>query len=312
MNTPNTPNTINDLIKAIFLTFSGMIIAYYLNKYYNQKKQDNNTNNGSNITKLKDIKYFNELEKYCYNDILPFNQLNLSSCTANAISAVHYIMQLANNVNEKDIKILSRMDIWYRGRVIIESPAFSDLSTEQKESLPDEGAYVLDGLSYLKKYGVCEERNWPYSEEKHEHIKKINKKSIFDYNYEPENYKSFEKIKIKSYRTILVNENSVDTIKEKLISKIPVLINMRVHEGFENLNFFNSIINMPISYDTSEETYHEMCIVGFNNEKKLFTVLNSWGTLFGYYGLCYLPYDYITLCNNFYNHLTADLHYFTI
>jgi C1A family cysteine protease len=38
---------------------------------------------------------------------------------------------------------------------------------------------------------------------------------------------------------------------------------------------------------------HEMCLIGYDDTKKLFTVMNSWGSSWGAGGLCFIPFDYL-------------------
>ena len=39
---------------------------------------------------------------------------------------------------------------------------------------------------------------------------------------------------------------------------------------------------------------HAMCAVGFDDERQVFIVQNSWGTEWGDHGFCYVPYELMT------------------
>lgn len=54
----------------------------------------------------------------------------------------------------------------------------------------------------------------------------------------------------------------------------------------------DGIINYESSRTQHNYGYHEMTLIGWNNNKKSWIVQNSWGEQWGDKGLCYLPYDY--------------------
>jgi C1A family cysteine protease len=65
------------------------------------------------------------------------------------------------------------------------------------------------------------------------------------------------------------------------------------------INFESDIANntglIPIP-DTNNETLlggHELCLIGFDDSKELFIVMNSWGSSWGDKGFCYIPYSYL-------------------
>lgn len=195
-----------------------------------------------------------------------FNQGNLGSCTANAFAGAHCLLQILkfNNIIYKP----SRLYFYFKERLL-----------ENKNStigLTDSGADVIDGLSYALNKGIADEIFWPYILSKYN----ITPPAAVDSNA------MMHKISSYSYLSI-----DLHSIKSVLFSYRPVLIAMNVFENFESLSTANTgVINMPSGKLLGG---HEMYIVGFDDNKQIFTCVNSWGITWGIQGFCYLPYSYI-------------------
>jgi len=200
---------------------------------------------------------------------LIYDQGQLGSCTANAFCMANCIL---NKVANKNVSFRpSRLFFYYQERVI--------LGTINEDS----GAYVVDGLSYVKVNGICSEKLWPYNISK------------FAVNPSPNCYVEALKYKISSYSIIPINANLLTSIKNAILNKKPVLIAIAVYDSFETINVAKTGM-VPLPNVNSEQCLggHEMCLIGFDDNKKLFTVVNSWGSTWGVNGLCYIPYTYIT------------------
>ena len=69
---------------------------------------------------------------------------------------------------------------------------------------------------------------------------------------------------------------------------------MLVFSSFETQEVAQSgMVPYPSETDT-ELGGHALLCMGYDDEKKCFLVLNSWGDKWGLDGYCYIPYGYIT------------------
>lgn len=202
-----------------------------------------------------------------------YDQGNLGSCTANAFCAAYCILQ---NVKFTTVKHQpSRLFLYFYER-LIEEP------THNIAKLTDSGADVINGVDYVKKNGICSEINWPYN------IAKYNLMPPVKCNVDATTHK------ISNYHTLPLGPNLLSNIKIAINNSTPVLVAMAVYESFESdATAKTGSVTMPKPTEACLGG-HEMCIVGYTDDKKLFTVLNSWGAGWGSGGFCYIPYDYFT------------------
>ena len=85
-------------------------------------------------------------------------------------------------------------------------------------------------------------------------------------------------------------EDMVQAMKEALVANGPFTASFVVFDGINHPN--NGVVPMP----GENENYiggHALCIVGYDDTKKLFKFKNSWGRLWGESGYGYFHYDYI-------------------
>lgn len=197
-----------------------------------------------------------------------YDQGELGSCTANAFCAAYRILDNINKKNETFNP--SRLFFYYQERLI------------EGTVNEDSGADVTDGESYVKVKGICSEDLYPYDISK------------FTDAPTKEAYNEAEKYKIQSYN-VLNNSDLVNEIKHSIHNKQPVLIAITVYDSFETEEVAKTG-KVPIPDMTKENCLggHEMCLIGYNDNTKHFTVMNSWGKNWGDNGLCYIPYDYLT------------------
>ena len=145
--------------------------------------------------------------------------------------------------------------------------------------MTDSGADVIDGLSYAASKGITDEAVWPYI--------------IANSNVTPPLSVDLNAMmhKISSYSYLSIDTNVLNTIKSVLVAKKPVLIAINVYENFESVvTASTGIIDLPSGKLLGG---HEMYIVGYDDSKQTFTLVNSWGTNWGDRRFCYLPYNYV-------------------
>jgi C1A family cysteine protease len=194
-----------------------------------------------------------------------YNQDKLGSCTANAIAAAYEFDEIKQN--EKDIFIPSRLFIYYNERKIEGS-----IDT-------DSGAEIRDGIKSISVDGVCSEDLWKYD------ITKFTECPTQECYDNAKNHKSIE------YKRVV---QSLEQLKQCLIEGFPFIFGFNVYSSFETQEVAETGI-MPIPKEGEELLGgHAVCAVGFDDNKQVFIVRNSWGDNWGDKGYFYMPYSFIT------------------
>ena len=193
------------------------------------------------------------------------DQLTLGSCTANAIANAHRFDQIKQK-NKTNFPP-SRLFIYYNERVI------------ENTVKSDSGAEIRDGIKSINNQGVCTETTWPYT------ISKFKTKPTA---------KSFTEGLL--HKSILYQSltQTLDQLKGCLASGFPFVFGFTVYESFESDSVAKTgIIPMP-KKDESVVGGHAVLCCGYDDTKKSFIVMNSWGTSWGDMGFFYMPYTYLT------------------
>ncbi|MES2253383.1 MAG: C1 family peptidase [Pseudomonadota bacterium] len=199
---------------------------------------------------------------------LPFDQGELGSCTANALTGlVRYVMDREQKPSEE----LSRIFIYYNERMI------------EGDIGEDSGASLSTGLRTLHTYGVCNETLCPYD--------------ISTFTQKPS---------LSAYKDGLANVDldnlAADHIQQSLaafkhtiaIAQRPFALGIQIYESFESAAVASTgIVPMPSATESCLGG-HAVLAVGYDDEKGRLTVRNSWGPDWGDNGYFYLPYAYVT------------------
>jgi C1A family cysteine protease len=140
----------------------------------------------------------------------------------------------------------------------------------------DSGAQLADGLRILQTEGAVLEEVWPY------------KAGEFAAK-PPPGFASAPKFKIARYAKV----KGINEIKSALQNNGPVVAGISVYESFETDDVTKTgAVPLPKPKEILVGG-HAICIVGYDDKKKTFKFLNSWGNGWGDKGYGYLPYDYI-------------------
>jgi hypothetical protein len=221
-------------------------------------------NNDSNITIQDNEKNIIDLRNN-FRDV--YDQGKIASCTANALCS---IFEYDNTNGFKG----SRLFLYYNERIFI------------NETHKDEGAFIEDGISALKMYGLCNESVWSY---KLENV--LVKPSDEAYENAKNNF---------VIDAININ-NDLDTIKEWLNKNEPIAVGITIFSNFmSSTTAKTGMVSMPIKTDKLIGG-HAVIICGYDDYQRLFILRNSWGNYWGDKGYFYLPYEYVlntNLCNN--------------
>jgi C1A family cysteine protease len=193
-----------------------------------------------------------------------FDQGELGSCTGNAIVGA---LEYQENIQSETPVHLSRLFVYYNERLL-------EGDTDQ-----DAGAEIRDGIKTLLLYGACDDALWPYD------VSKFTEKPSL------EAYTDGLKHKALQYQSV---DQTQDALTHALASGHPVVIGITVYDSLESDEAAaTGTVPMP---DTQAEQClggHAVLLVGYDLEKRLWKVRNSWGPDWGDKGYFTLPFDYL-------------------
>jgi C1A family cysteine protease len=200
-----------------------------------------------------------DLRKQCP---IIYDQGSLGSCTANALGAAFQFGQIKQQL--KDF-IPSRLFIYYNERIQIQT------------ALSDSGAFIRDGIKSLNKDGVCPETDWPYD------IGKFTQKPPAAL------YKKALKNQVLQY--LRLQNTQIGQLHSCLLEGYPFVFGFSVYESFWSMKT-NAVITMPKKGE-SRIGGHAVMAVGYDLDKKLFLIRNSWGKSWGKMGYAWMPFNYL-------------------
>lgn len=193
------------------------------------------------------------------------DQSTLGSCSANATSnALRFLLHKEHSQEFQP----SRLFIYYYSR-------FLEGTVDQ-----DSGAELRDVMKAVKTHSACSEEILPYDITKFTNVP--SKEAIAAAN---------QHLKGISYLSVQQNLNS---IKSALAKGFPIIFGVQVYSSFESDTSIKTGV-IPVPNTTSETLLggHAILLVACDDNKKMFTFLNSWGTEVGVKGFFTIPYDYV-------------------
>ncbi len=192
------------------------------------------------------------------------NQEDFNSCTANALSIAMRITRRIQNL--PDMRT-SRLFIYYNERLL------------EGDVDQDNGAELRDGAKVIASYGAPNEDIWQY----------------VDTNLYLEPIKqAYETAVQNEAKTYLQVEQTLNEMKLCLHEGYPFVFGAILFPEFESdAVAANGMVPMPTGNEQPIGG-HAITCVGYNDSKKVWIVLNSWGDQWGDHGYCYFPYDYLT------------------
>jgi len=193
-----------------------------------------------------------------------YDQGSLGSCTANAIGAGFHFDQLKEGIQDF---APSRLFIYFNER------------TMEGTIGQDSGAYIRDGIKSVSQQGVCSESLWPYVEAK------------FTVKPSDECYTTALKNKCLEYARV---DQTLDHMRGCLSQGFPFVFGFTVYNSFYSDEVTTSgQMSMPQASDYMLGG-HAVTAVGYDDEKQVVIVRNSWGEGWGDNGYFYMPYAYIS------------------
>ncbi len=193
-----------------------------------------------------------------------YDQLQLGSCTANAIGAAIEFDQMKQ---QQQPFIPSRLFIYYNERVIENTVA------------SDAGAQIRDGIKSVNQAGAPAEADWPYD--------------ITKFSTKPpaKAYTDAKKHLVTLYQRLI---QELNTMQGCLASGYPFVFGFTCYESFEGPDVAKTgILPMPKSNEKTVGGHAVLC-VGYDDADRTFLVRNSWGAGWGLKGYFKIPYAYLT------------------
>jgi C1A family cysteine protease len=200
-------------------------------------------------------------------DSIVFDQGQLGSCTANAISGALKTWMVKNDY--KYPYVPSRLDIYYQERVL-------EGTVNQ-----DAGAIIRDGFKVINDMGVCPEDensqwNWPYD--------------ISKFTQAPPPSCEADGMLHKCLSYAQVNQDKA-SIQSALINGFPLVIGISVFEQIESSQCAkDGIITVPGLFDAPIGG-HALRVSSY--DENYVSGPNSWGKSWGDNGYYHLPWAYV-------------------
>lgn len=194
-----------------------------------------------------------------------WDQKSIGSCVAHGVAACHVAAQRKAAAGKKEI-MPSRLALYYQARA---ASGWTQV---------DSGCYVVQAMKVVAKFGVADEKLWPYA------ISKFKDRPNAAVYKDALLHQGLVYRKIDSTQPV--------QIKAALAAGLPVVFGSTLYENSYNL--VDNVMPMP-DLKASVLGGHCMALVGYDDDKRLFLVRNSWGKAWGDNGHHWMPYDYI--CN---------------
>jgi C1A family cysteine protease len=194
------------------------------------------------------------------------DQGELGSCVDNAVSSILSFIEAKEG---NGLELFSVLFLYYNAR-------------DDKNN--DTGSEIRDCIKGLSNYGVCIDNLWPYVESKFK---------------EKPNEQSWAEAKHRSADLQYARLITLDDMIHCISSGYPFAFGISLYGkeeddiDLDNLTSENPILNLP----TKNETLiggHALMAVGYDTERKIIKVRNSWGNDWCQNGYFDLPFDYIT------------------
>jgi C1A family cysteine protease len=142
----------------------------------------------------------------------------------------------------------------------------------------DAGATMRGTCKAMVKYGISPESLFPYDTSKM-------------YALPPQELMTVAE-KYQALKYYSIPQGEVDTIKQAIASGHAVMFGAKIYRSFESPAVAESgIVPMPLKGEQSVGG-HALTAVGYDDEKQMFLIANSWGPNWGLGGYCWMPYDY--------------------
>lgn len=151
----------------------------------------------------------------------------------------------------------------------------------------DSGAYIEDALDFIVDIGSVPFNKFFYDEtECHR---------LGDHT----DLKLAREYKVRGWASLKESTEkvSLESIKQHISNQIPVVISFKIPKNSNGSSTFYELDGKefwqpePQDYSTQNFGYHAMCVIGYDDTKGAFQIMNSWGDGFGIQGIIWVRYN---------------------
>jgi Cysteine protease len=133
------------------------------------------------------------------------------------------------------------------------------------------GSYITDGLDIIQDQGVCVWDDMPYTDVSCD---------LYPNTFQLQQAANY---KVASYTRLSIN---LDAFKDQLAAGKPIVVGGPVYRQFYYLGYDEIQTTTRRNYGG-----HCYCVVGYDDSRNAFLVMNSWGTSWGTDGFGWISYD---------------------
>jgi C1A family cysteine protease len=195
------------------------------------------------------------------------DQGSLGSCASNAASnCLRHLMRKERAAREFQP---SRLYLYWNTRVNVErSPAGEDT-----------GVCIRDVCKAVQRYHACDEAVWPYVIDRFGDAPPLAA------------YKDADLHRELRYASV---PQSLPALRRTLAGGFPVVVGIQVYDSFESAAVARTG-DVPLPDRSAEQCLggHAVLVVGYDDARAEFLVMNSWGADWGQGGYFTLPYAYL-------------------
>ena len=197
----------------------------------------------------------------------PGNQGSMGSCVA---FATGYALESYEQCLNRSWTPAGAHHIW--------SPAYIFSLGHVGQNDDGGGMFLSDAFTILSSQGCATLDDMPYDG------------SLFAWKVQPTAAQRADAANYKVSGWGIVPAYNPDAIKVELASGSPVVIAILVYPDFDNLSPSNPIYD---DYTGLWRGQHAVCLVGYDDAKQAFKLINSWGAEWGINGYGWISYDVI-------------------
>lgn len=160
------------------------------------------------------------------------------------------------------------------GKLLILSPRFLYNECKKIDGMPEiEGTTIRTAMQVLEVKGVCQEKFWPYQAHQKDKAKQGATQDA-------------KRFCVKTYARIL----NLNELRLSVATKGACVIGIEVFEGMMTTK--RGLVPLPKKNEIALGG-HAICIVGYDDGKKVIKFKNSWSDRWGQKGYGFLHYAYI-------------------
>lgn len=199
-----------------------------------------------------------------------YNQLQLGSCTANAVAAA---IDADRIVDGQPAMQPARLGIYWLERFLEHQPPDADT-----------GAMGRDGFKAAQKFGVIPESDLPYTDDK----------TSTAFTGDPRQLSTWASAHWQladKYKSV---PRSLTALKRVLSNRQTIAFGFRVPNSFESAEMAQTgIMAQPDANDLTQDGHEVLCVGYLRAEPHYALVRNSWGTDWGIGGYFLMPWAWL-------------------